>query len=73
MGHLIRFALMGLTLVASGAIAAPLESSTLSKRCVNSATDRTCWGDYDINTDYYNVVPNTGNTVEVNSYIKTLK
>lgn len=73
MGHLIRFALMGLTLAASGAIAAPLESSTLSKRCVNSATDRTCWGDYDINTDYYNVVPNTGNTVEVNSYIKTLK
>jgi hypothetical protein len=33
--------------------------------CVNSPTDRQCWGIYDINTDYNNVVPDTGNTAEV--------
>lgn len=38
--------------------------SSLSKRCVNSATDRSCWGDYDISTDYYQVVPDTGVTRE---------
>lgn len=36
----------------------------LSARCVNSATDRACWGDYDISTDYYDVVPDTGVTRE---------
>ena len=35
-------------------------SSSLSKRCVNSADDRTCWGDYDISTNYYEVSPDTG-------------
>ncbi|KAM3065649.1 hypothetical protein ACMFMF_010871 [Clarireedia jacksonii] len=45
-----------------GVFAAPALSSgnTLSKRCVNSATDRSCWGDYDISTNYYDTVPDTG-------------
>lgn len=30
----------------------------------NTANDRTTWCNYDINTDYYNVVPNTGVTRE---------
>src|SRR5277367_121906 len=33
--------------------------------CINSPTDRQCWGKYDINTDYYDVTPDTGVTVEV--------
>ena len=32
----------------------------ISKRCVNSAEDRSCWGDYDISTNYYDTVPDTG-------------
>lgn len=28
--------------------------------CQNSATNRTCWGQYDINTDYYEAWPTTG-------------
>ncbi|TGO27265.1 hypothetical protein BPAE_0045g00640 [Botrytis paeoniae] len=33
---------------------------SLTKRCVNSADDRSCWGDYDISTNYYNEGPDTG-------------
>ncbi|PQE10386.1 multicopper oxidase protein [Rutstroemia sp. NJR-2017a WRK4] len=45
-----------------GVFAAPALASgaTLSKRCVNSATDRSCWGDYDTSTNYYDTVPDTG-------------
>jgi hypothetical protein len=39
-------------------------SNTLSKRCTNSATDRSCWGDYDTSTNYYSTVPDTGVTRE---------
>lgn len=35
-----------------------------SKRCVNSAEDRSCWGDFDITTNYYDEVPDTGVTRE---------
>lgn len=39
---------------------------SLNKRaCENSAEDRSCWGDYDISTNYYETVPDTGVTVEV--------
>lgn len=54
----------GLALMASGASAAPHEAH-LGKRCTNSASDRTCWGDYDISTDYTTTVPDTGVTREV--------
>lgn len=32
--------------------------------CENTATSRSCWGDYDIDTDYYEVIPDTGVTRE---------
>ncbi|RAO69778.1 uncharacterized protein BHQ10_005790 [Talaromyces amestolkiae] len=34
--------------------------SSLHKRCTNSADDRSCWGDYDISTNYYDESPDTG-------------
>lgn len=40
------------------------EPRALTKRCENSAEDRSCWGDYDISTNYYDVVPDTGVTRE---------
>ncbi|KAJ0108421.1 uncharacterized protein J7T55_005398 [Diaporthe amygdali] len=52
------------------ALAAPSHSlsnqldHSLSKRCVNSASDRSCWGDYDITTNYYDTAPDTGVTRE---------
>ncbi|CZR56712.1 related to laccase precursor [Phialocephala subalpina] len=52
----------------STAFAAPSSSlastSKLSKRCTNSASDRACWGDYDLSTNYYDTVPDTGVTRE---------
>lgn len=33
----------------------------------NTASDRSQWCDYDISTNYYNEVPDTGVTVEVRS------
>jgi hypothetical protein len=56
----------GLSLAISGTTAAP-QRSPLSKRCTNSAADRACWGDYDLSTNYYEEVPDTGVTVEVRS------
>ncbi|OBT62136.1 hypothetical protein VE03_08311 [Pseudogymnoascus sp. 23342-1-I1] len=52
------------TYLFSGAIAAP-SGHSLSKRCTNSADDRSCWGNYDLSTNYYDEVPDTGVTVEV--------
>lgn len=40
------------------------DTRALNKRCVNSADDRSCWGDYDIDTNYYDEVPDTGVTRE---------
>jgi hypothetical protein len=44
----------------------PQQNSNLVPRasCENTATSRSCWGDYDIDTDYYNVIPDTGVTRE---------
>jgi hypothetical protein len=43
------------------AFAAPgLADPSLSKRCTNSESDRSCWGDYDISTNYYDESPDTG-------------
>lgn len=33
--------------------------------CDNSPTSRGCWGEYSIDTDWYEVVPETGVTREV--------
>jgi hypothetical protein len=55
-----------LALISSGVLAAPsAQTHKLGKRCENSASDRSCWGDYDLSTDYYTEVPDTGVTVEV--------
>lgn len=42
----------------------PQSDHSLSKRCTNSASDRSCWGDYDLSTNYYDEVPDTGVTRE---------
>src|SRR6266536_187900 len=54
-----------LALLISSTSAAPHVSPSLSKRCTNSASDRSCWGYYDLSTNYYDEVPDTGVTVEV--------
>lgn len=57
-----------LTSLFSVVTAAPSVHS-LSKRCTNSAADRSCWGDYDLSTNYYDEVPDTGVTVEVQTFL----
>jgi FtsP/CotA-like multicopper oxidase with cupredoxin domain len=54
-----------MALAIAGVTAVPY-SSHLSKResCTHSATDRSCWGDYDLSTNYYSDVPDTGVTRE---------
>lgn len=58
--------LWALSLAALPAVLAAPSSdhSSISKRCTNSAEDRTCWGDYDITTNYYDEAPDTGVTRE---------
>lgn len=60
----LRALLSFLPLASLIAGAPSLDSRAPSKRCVNSAEDRSCWGDYDISTNYYDVVPDTGVTRE---------
>ncbi|KAF3761016.1 hypothetical protein M406DRAFT_83754 [Cryphonectria parasitica EP155] len=57
---------LGFLALSSLALAAPRQVPALAKRCVNSASDRSCWGDYDLSTDYYDIdaVPDTGVTRE---------
>ena len=45
-------------------------TGNLTSGCQNSPTSRQCWGEYDINTNYYDTVFNTNRTVE---YWLTLK
>jgi hypothetical protein len=40
-----------------------------SSACVNSPNNRQCWGQYNIDTNYYTTTPDTGNTVDVNLYL----
>lgn len=53
-------------LAISSVLGAPSLKPTIAKRCTNEASDRSCWGDYDLSTDYYDVdaVPDTGVTRE---------
>ena len=60
--------LLSVALYAGAAIAQSTttsSSSSTSTSCVNSATSRNCWGDYNIDTDYYSTTPDTGVTVSV--------
>ncbi|KFY12484.1 hypothetical protein V491_06782 [Pseudogymnoascus sp. VKM F-3775] len=53
-----------ITQLVSSTTATP-STHSLTKRCTNSADDRSCWGNYDLSTNYYDEVPDTGVTVEV--------
>ncbi|EKD21339.1 uncharacterized protein L3040_000625 [Drepanopeziza brunnea f. sp. 'multigermtubi'] len=60
---------IALTATASLASAIPLTSNTKAslntrQSCENTATSRSCWGDYSIDTDWYEVTPQTGVTRE---------
>ncbi|KAI0409406.1 putative extracellular dihydrogeodin oxidase/laccase, partial [Xylaria palmicola] len=56
--HLLS--LLGLVSLVSSVRAGPHTKGSISKRCTNSAEDRTCWGDYDIDTNWYEDGPDTG-------------
>ncbi|KAH8602219.1 putative extracellular dihydrogeodin oxidase/laccase [Bisporella sp. PMI_857] len=59
------FLSLTLSLLLSKAVAVP-RPAPLGRRCVNSAEDRSCWSDsFDLSTNYYDEVPDTGETVEV--------
>lgn len=66
---MIKFVLFALSL-STGALAASIPSRDVQHdlkpraSCQNTATSRDCWGDYSIDTDYYNVVPDTNVTRE---------
>jgi hypothetical protein len=46
----------------------PSPSQPSHTQCINSPTDRQCWGEFDINTNYYEITPDTGRTVEVSTF-----
>jgi hypothetical protein len=53
--------LTALVALAPMVLAAPkLTAPSVFKRCTNSEADRSCWGDYGISTNYYDVSPDTG-------------
>jgi hypothetical protein len=57
----------------SPASSKPVSSSQPSHTpCINSPTNRQCWGKYDIDTNYYTTTPDTGVTREVQSHRKSL-
>lgn len=41
-----------------------ISSNAAASSCANSPSDRSCWGDFDISTNYYDFVPDTGVTRE---------
>lgn len=63
--HLASFLTSSLAIL-PGVLGASLHSKHLSKhprdtQCVNSPSSRACWSDgFDISTNYYEKVPNTG-------------
>lgn len=61
-----------ITHLVSGTTATP-STHPLTKRCTNSADDRSCWGNYDLSTNYYDEVPDTGVTVEVRTLPRNQK
>lgn len=66
--HFLSSVAVAVTFVASTSYAAP-STAPIAKRCTNSATDRSCWSDnFDLSTNYYEEVPDTGVTREVSSH-----
>lgn len=62
------FTFLSASFVVPLASAVPLSSNSLSTTlnprasCENTATSRSCWGEYSVDTDYYSVTPDTGVT-----------
>ncbi|KAF8860413.1 laccase precursor [Acephala macrosclerotiorum] len=56
----------GLLIPEKGARSPAINENILPRNitCENTATSRSCWGEYDIDTDYYDVIPETGVTRE---------
>lgn len=48
----------------SNSLSNPSSHRLTTRACDNSASDRSCWGDYDTSTNYYDEVPDTGETKE---------
>ena len=61
----LGFGIVGLTSILSSKVSA-------QGACVNSPSNRQCWGAFDINTDYYSNTPDTGRTVEVKTSLIVL-
>ncbi|RDW63788.1 extracellular dihydrogeodin oxidase [Coleophoma cylindrospora] len=67
----MKLMLSHLALVAgSAAFALPQEVAKTSllpprQSCENTPTSRSCWGQYNTDTNYYTTIPDTGKTVEV--------
>jgi hypothetical protein len=71
----MKASLVSLLAVASSAMAISLPytqdhdltSNLMSRQsnCENSPTSRSCWGNYSIDTNYYDVFPDTGVTREI--------
>ncbi|PQE21062.1 putative Laccase-2 protein [Rutstroemia sp. NJR-2017a WRK4] len=50
--------------ITPGLLHARQNSTNSTTSCANTATSRNCWGDYSIDTNWYDVTPNTGVTRE---------
>lgn len=46
---------------------------TTNSTCENTATSRNCWGNYSIDTNYYDVTPDTGVTREVKIFLQLIR
>ncbi|ETS76617.1 hypothetical protein PFICI_12004 [Pestalotiopsis fici W106-1] len=63
--NVIRGALLGLSLGAEArSLSRANSDARQSSSCENTATSRNCWGEYSIDTDYYQTTPDTGVTRE---------
>ncbi len=66
----MRQSLVSLLSLAAGSLASaipfqPYETGLESRQaCENGPNSRRCWGQYNIDTNYYDVVPDTGHTAE---------
>lgn len=59
-------ALAGLSLgVTARSFSLPQKTARQTTACEHTATSRNCWGNYSIDTDYYDITPDTGVTREV--------
>lgn len=65
-------ALVFVAVFGSAALGTPVAESRQTSLCENSATTRNCWGEYDVDTDYYVTWPNTGVTREVSRIYPTI-